>query len=87
MRQRGARCRDQQTDELASGKRAKRLYLLQNILDKYELTAGCPGCAGIGQLAEECRARIEQEMVNKGVAMKIKTSGNHEEIVQEPAAR
>ena len=27
-------------------------------------TAGCPGCVGIGQHTEECRARIEQEMVD-----------------------
>ena len=32
---------------------------------------------------EECRARIEQEMVNKGDAIKLETSGNQEEIVPE----
>ena len=69
----------QQKDELASGKRANRLYLRQNMLDAYGRTAGCPGCAGIGQHTEECRARIEQEMVDKGDAIKLETSGNQEE--------
>ena len=39
----------QQKDELASGRRAKRLYLRQNILHKNGRTTGCPGCVGIGQ--------------------------------------
>ena len=56
---------------------ARRVYLRQNILDKYGRTAGCPGCLGIG-------ARIEQEMVDKGDAIKLETSGNQEEIVPEP---
>ena len=73
----------QQKDELESGKRAKSVYLRQNILDKYGRTAGCPGCGGHGQHTEECRARIEQEMVDKGDAIKLETSGNQEEIVQE----
>ena len=75
-----------QKDELESGRRAKRVYLRQNSLDKYERTAGCPGCVGIGQHTEECRARIEQEMVDKGDAIKLETSGNQEEIVPEPDA-
>ena len=33
---------------------------------------------------EECRARIEQEMVDKGDAIKLETPGNQEEIAQEP---
>ena len=74
----------QQKDELASGKRAKRFYLRQNILDKYGRIAGCPGCVGIGQHTEECRARLEQEMVDTGDAIKLKTSGNQEEFVHEP---
>ena len=73
-----------QKDELESGRRAKRVYLRQNSLDKYGRTAGCPGCVGIGQHTEECRARIEQEMVDKGDAIKLETSGNQEEIVPEP---
>ena len=56
---------------------ARRVYLRQNILDKYGRTARCPGCLGIG-------ARIEQEMVDKGDAIKLETSGNQEEIVPEP---
>ena len=74
----------QQKDGLESGKRAKSLYLRQNILDRFGRTAGCPDCAAIGQHTEECRARIEQEIVDKGDAIKLETSGNQEEIVQEP---
>ena len=74
----------QQKDELESGRRAKRLYLRQNPLEKYGRAAGCPGCLGIRQHTEECRARIEQEMMDKGDAIKLETSGNQEEIVQEP---
>ena len=37
-----------------------------------------------GQHTEECRARIEQEMVDKGDAIKLETSGNQQEIVPEP---
>ena len=44
----------QQKDELASGRRAKKLYLRQSILDKYGRTAGCPGCVGIGENTEDC---------------------------------
>ena len=43
----------QQEDELKSGRRAKSVYLRQNILDKYGRTAGCPGCAGHGQHTRE----------------------------------
>ena len=67
----GARSRHQQKDELESGRRAKIVYLRQNILDKYGRAAGCPGCVGIGQHTEECRARIEQEMVDKGDAIML----------------
>ena len=52
-------------DELESGRRAKRVYLRQNILDKYGRTAGSPGCDGNGQHTEECRARIEQKWWTK----------------------
>ena len=83
MRQRGARNRNQQKDELESGRRAKRMYLRQNILDKYGRTAGCPGCVGNVQHTEECRARIEQEMETKVMQLSSR-SGNQEEIVQEP---
>ena len=71
----------QQKDELEGDRRAKRVYLRQNILDKYGRTAGCP--VGNRQHTEECRARIEQEMVDKGNAIKLETSGN-QEIVPEP---
>ena len=56
----------------------------QKCLDKYGRTAGCPGCVGNEQHTEECRARIEQNIVDKGDAIKLETSGNQEEIVQEP---
>ena len=74
----------QHKDEFRGGRHAKRVYLRQNIVDKYGYTAGCPGCVGIGQHTEECRARIEQEMVDKSDAMKLETSGNQEEFVPEP---
>ena len=66
----------QQKGELESGRRAKRVHLRQNIWDKYGRTAGCAGCLGIGQHTEECRARIEKELVNKGDAFKLDTFGN-----------
>ena len=56
----------QSKDELASGKRTKRSHLRQNILDKYGRTAERPSCVRIGQDTEDCRARLEQEMVDKG---------------------
>ena len=37
-----------------------------------------------GQHTKECRARIEQEMVDKGDAIELETSGNQEQIAQEP---
>ena len=70
----------QQKDEFESGRRAKTVCLRQNILDKCGRTSGCPGCVGIGQHTEEGRARIEQEMVKKGDAIKLETYGNHEEL-------
>ena len=51
--------------------------------EQFGRTAGCPGSVGIGQHTEECRARIEQEMVDKGDASRLETSGNRKEIVQE----
>ena len=45
-------------------------------MDKYGRTAGSPGCLGIGQ-------HLEQEMLDKGGAIKLETSGNEEEIVPE----
>ena len=68
----------QRKAELESGRRAKRVYLRQNITDKFGRAAGCPGCVGIGQHTEECRARIELEMVDKGDANRVETSGNPE---------
>ena len=76
--------RIQHKDELGSRRGAKIVYLRQNILDEYEHTAGRPGCVGNWQHTEECRARIEQEMVDKGDAIKLETSGSQEDVVQEP---
>ena len=72
----------QQKDELDSGRRAKRVSR-QNILDKYGRSAGCPGSFGIGKHMEECRSRIEQEMVDQGDAIENEIGG---EIVEEPDA-
>ena len=63
----------QQKDEFESGRLATGVYLRQNVLDKYGRTAGCPGCVGNGQHIKEYRARIEQEMVDKGDAIKLET--------------
>ena len=65
-----------------NGKRAKGLCLRQNILDKYGRTGRMPRLCW--NWAEECRARIEQETVDKSDAIKLETSGNQKEILQEP---
>ena len=54
------------------------MYFRQNILDKYGRTTECPGCIGIGPHTEDCRARIEQEMLAKGGAIKLETRQEHE---------
>ena len=87
MRQQGARSRYQQSNIRVSWKPAdvrKECTCDRTFLDKYGRTAGCPGCVGIGQHSEDCRARIEQEMVDKGDAIEIEAS---EESVEEPDAR
>ena len=73
----------QTKDEVTSGRREKRFYLLQNILHKYGRTTGCPGCVGIGPHTGFCRARIEQEMLEKGDAIKVETREKQEEGVKE----
>ena len=60
----------QQKDELESGRRAKRVYLRQ-------------GAQVVLELGSTQRS-AEQEMVNKGDAIKLETTGNQEEIVPEP---
>ena len=42
-----------------------------------------PGWVGIGQHTDDCRARIEQEMLDRGDALTPETCGNQEEIVKE----
>ena len=74
----------QPEDQLASDGRVKRLFLRQNILDKYGRTTGYPGCIGIGPHTEDCRARVEREMLAKGDAIKIETTQECEGIVREP---
>ena len=74
MRQQGARNRYQQSNKKMSWKATD--VQKSVILDKYGRTAGCPGCVGNGQHSEECGARIEKEMVDKGDAIKLETSGN-----------
>ena len=76
----------QPKDELASGRRAKSLYVRQNILDKYGRTTGCPGCVGIGHHTEDCRARVEQEMLAKGDAMKLETRQEQDGNPSDPEA-
>ena len=71
----------QQKDELQSGRRAKKLYLRQNILDKYGRADGCPRCVGNGQHTEGAEQELNKKMLDKGDAIKIETSGSQEEIV------
>ena len=52
----------QQKDELDSGRRAKRVFLRQNILDKYGRTAGCTGCLG---KSGSTQRHAEQELNKK----------------------
>ena len=87
MRKERTRIRDQQSNIGMSWQVAeKMLYLRQNILDEYGRTVKCPGRVGVGQHTEDCRTRVEQEMVDKGDAIKLEASGNQEEIAQEPDA-
>ena len=86
MRQQGStqqRPTIQQKDELESGRRAKRVYLRQNIWTVRTFCRMPRLCWKYEQHTEECQARVEQEMMDKGDAMKLETSGNQEEIVQE----
>ena len=68
----------QPKDALASGRRAKTSYIRQSILDKYGRAIGCSGCVGIGPHTEDCRARIEPEMLAKGVAIELETRQEQE---------
>ena len=74
-----ARSRNQQSkkkDELESGRRAKRVYLRQNILDKYGRTAGCPCCVGNGQHT----GTAEQELNKKWWTKVMQLSSRHLQI-------
>ena len=51
--------------------RTKRIYLRQHILDRYGRTDGCAGCRGLGPHTQECRRRIEGEMIKAGEAIQI----------------
>ena len=75
----------QPKEELASGRRAKRLDIHQSIRDTYGRTRGCPCCVEIGPHMEDCRARIEKEMLAKGDAIKLETR-QEQENPREPEA-
>ena len=75
----------QPKDVWASGRRAKILYIRQSILDKYGRSTGCRGCVGFGPHTEDCRARIEKEMLAKGDAIKLETR-QEQENPREPEA-
>ena len=85
MRQQGARSRHQQSNKRMSWQAAyvrkvctcnRTFWTSTDVLQDAQV--------GIGQHTEECRARIEQEMLDKDDAFKLETSGNQEEIVPEP---
>ena len=62
----------QQKDELDSGRRAKRVYLRQNILDKCGRTAGCPGCLGIGQHTEDAELELNKKWWARVMQLKFR---------------
>ena len=43
---------------------SRRTYLERHILEKHGTTVGCLGCEMRRALTEQCRKRIEQEMVD-----------------------
>ena len=74
----------QQKDELDSGRRAKIVYLRQNILDKYGRTAGCPDCLGIGPEHRGMPSKnLNKKWWTRVMQLKLRTGG---EIVEEPDA-
>ena len=84
MRQQGARSRHQQSNKRMSWKATdvrkgcscdRTFGTSADVLQDAKVV--------IGQHTEECRARIEQEMVDKGDAIKLETSGNQKENVQD----
>ena len=58
----------QTTDELASGQRAKRLYLRHNILDNCGRFVGCPVVTELDNTQRSAEQEL-QEMVDKGDAI------------------
>ena len=87
MRQQGARSRNQQSNKRMSWKAAdvreagtcdRTLWTSTDVQQDAQVVLD------MGSTHERCRARVEQEMVDKGDAIKLETSGNQEEIVQEP---
>ena len=81
MQQQGARSRHQQSNKRMSWKVAdlqKECTCDRIFWTSMDALQDAPGCLGIGQHTKECRARIEQEIVDKGDAIKIEAA---EEIV------
>ena len=87
MQQQGARSRHQQSnkkDELESGRRAKRVYLRQDILDKYGRTAGCPKVVlESGSTQRNAEQELNKKWWTRVMQFKIEAA---EEIVKEPDA-
>ena len=86
MRQQGARSRHQQSNKRVSWKAAdvrKECTCDRIFWTNTDVLQGAQVVLESGS-TQECRARIEQEMVDKGDAIKLETSGNLDEIVQEP---
>ena len=85
MRQQGARSKKptiQQKDELGSGRRAERVYFATELFwTSTDVLQDAQVMLETGS-TQECRARIEQGMVDRGDAIYYETSGNQEEIVQ-----
>ena len=81
-----ARSRDQQSNKKMSWKAAdvRKECICDRTFGPVRTYCRMPRlCWKYEQHTEECQARIEQEVVDKGDAMKLETSGNQEEIVQE----
>ena len=77
-----------QGDQTMPGPRIKRLYLRQNILEKYGRAPGCRACDGIGPThSEACRARIEKAMIDSGGAITLGSKREQHEEEDQRAKR
>ena len=86
LRQQGARSRNQQSNKKMSWKAAdvRRVYMRQNILDKYGRTARCLGCAGNGKHTESAEIEFSKKWWTKVMQLNSRHLGNQEEIVPQP---